>query len=324
MSQRNSMSKHTDYYDYVVFGGDGFLGTGLVKELRQRGKNGRRVLVRGIADYDLSNPQNIPLICEDIKKTGHIIMMAAKVGVSNFSSEDVATKSWITNVSINNNIISAIDKVWAETGRQFCVTFYSTSEIYGSLDSIYADPINQYSDVRLNAHGRGLYAYEKYTTAVALHNRTSHFADYMDEHKPIFSLNILKPFNVSGLNQLRGVVYTMYKSAKEIGDIVYRVDTTRTITPDWVASKQAADIIETGDGSPIIASPEYSFTLETLAKMIKDICEKDFGYPEIRLTCIDPDNSVRYRHLSFPDKNMEVFRPVLKRILKRIDGDENA
>lgn len=324
MSQRNSMSKHTDYYDYVVFGGDGFLGTGLVKELRQRGKNGRRVLVRGIADYDLSNPQNIPLICEDIKKVGHIIMMAAKVGVSNFSSEDVATKSWITNVSIDNNIISAIDKVWAETGHQFFVTFYSTSEIYGSLDSINADPINQYSDVHLNAHGRGLYAYEKYTTAVALHNRTSSFADYIDDYKPIFGLNILKPFNVSGLNQLRGVVYSMYKSAKEMGNIVYRFDTTRTITPDWVASKQAADVIETGDGSLIIATPEYSFTLETLAKMIKDICENDFGYPEIELTKVDPDMSIQYRHLSTPDVNMNEFRPILKRILKRIDGDENA
>lgn len=125
-------------------------------------------------------------------------------------------------------------------------------------------------------------------------------------------LKILRPFNVSGKGQRRGVLYEMVKSAANSGKIKYMLDTTRSITDIDFASAAAVDrILAECDISTNIAD-NCSVELKTIAQRIAEYFGNDVALEET-----EPDKYMRYRQVS----KIESCNPVVNRKLDKIIDD---
>lgn len=125
-------------------------------------------------------------------------------------------------------------------------------------------------------------------------------------------LKILRPFNISGKGQRRGVLYEMVKSAALSGKIKYMLDTTRSITDIDLASSAAADYILAERDVSMNIVDNCSVELETIARRIAEY----FGNG-VELEEIEPDKYMRYRQVS----KIESGNPVVNRKLDKIIDD---
>lgn len=301
---------------FLLIGGEGFLGKGLQEELSDRGIKYKSV---DIHTYDLTKTENIEQIVLDLKDITHIVLLASKVGALLFESNpEIASKD---NKAIFENVIEAT-KIACETyNKKFTFIYYSTCEIFWSLKSK-KDVITQTSKIAYDTTNlRSLYSDVKYHAELLL-------KDLYNTNKYFNNVKIFRPFNVSGKYQQRGVVYYMVYSALQTNTIYYNKDTTRTITPDWVARKLAVDYsLIDNDGYSIyhLVDNNNSFSLKWLAQMIRYILNDKYNAKQIQLKSIQPDKTIRYRHTSKPDKliNAYKFLPKLELIIDRIIKNVN-
>ena len=282
----------------ILFGGNGFLGKGLQKELRNRSIDFKSI---DKEDYDLINYKNLDKCIEDLKDISHIVILASKIGANLFISDPVASAKY--NEQIHKFIYDVIVFASKKFSKSYNVTYYSTSETYGSLDSI-DDIITENTPYNfIKGHDRYLYSYVKWQAE----------SDYMKlnyEHPEIVSsVKIIHPFNVYGKNQKRGVVYDMIQTALSKKTIYYSYDTTRTMTGLKLASKLSVDSILSNKNHHInVADNRCSLSMKSLAYIIKDVLNLD----DVNIISCLPDKFIQYRHTSKPDTNIELAKEVMR------------
>lgn len=282
----------------ILFGGNGFLGKGLQEELMNRCIDFKSV---DKEDYDLINYKNLDKCIEDLKDISHIVILASKIGTNLFISDPVASAKY--NEQIHKFIYDVIVFASKKFSKSYNVTYYSTSETYGSLDSI-DDIITENTPYDfIKGHNRYLYSYVKYQAE----------SDYMKlnyEHPEIVSsVKIIHPFNIYGKNQKRGVVYDMIRTALSKKTICYSNDTTRTMTGLKLASKLSVDSILSNKNHHInVADNRCSLSMKSLAYIIKDVLNLN----DVNIISCLPDKFIQYRHTSKPDTNIELAKEVMR------------
>lgn len=285
----------------LLLGGDGFLGKGLQREFKARSVDFTSLDMK---DVDLTDPDSVGQIALTMTEYSHVVHLASIVGIEVFNSEPEYGAA--VNAQIYKNFIKALnlayDFLQEKTG--FDVTFYSTSEVFGGMRSKY-DYITNDSPYRFDRSSQR-YLYSKTKT-----DMEKKLAELKKAGKLRF-LKILRPFNISGKGQKRGVLYEMIKSAALSGKIKYMFDTTRSITDIDFASAAAADCILAKRDVSMNIVDNCSVELETIARRIAEY----FGNG-VELEEIEPDKYMRYRQVS----KIESGNPVVNRKLDKIIDD---
>ena len=293
----------------LLLGGNGFLGKGLQKELNNRSI---QYDVIDIDTIDLSTENGKNFLDNSLKANGYnnVVILASKLGVKLFNEHPQTSGDY--NKVLYNNIIQSCFQTMLNENRQMSITFYSSSECFGSLDSI-DDTITNNSKYTFNLENlRYLYAFNKYKTEDKLLQFQKTYPNLLT------SVKILRPFNVYGINQKRGVVFEMIQSAISSGKIYYSKDTTRTFTDIDLTSKLSVDqILSNNNCKCNIADGRLSLTLKTLASIINDVLSYNYGIKS-KLIETDSDKFIRYRHTSKVDYDVKLSRQIMEKYIKDI------
>ena len=263
-------------------------------------------------DCDLSEISSIKFLKERIPEFTHIVLLAAKLGRDLFNKNPEPNAEY--NKRIFYNVTQSIVELNYEKNYWCDFTFYSTSEVYGSLKSKY-DTIHCDSELNIRCFGRGLYAKQKHDAEVWLKNRVGH-----DGFRRV---KILRPFNVSGFGQKRGVIYDMVKSALTNHEIWFSKDTYRSFTSDEQAAKLAySEIVSTyADYVEANISEHLTFSMEDVAIMVRD----EIGDETIRIVKRNPDNEIQYRQTSRPDemkdKDIHKMKDIIRHVLQDVETE---
>lgn len=282
----------------LLLGGNGFLGQGLQEELRNRNIDFKSV---DKDDYDLISYKNLDKCIEDLKDVSHIVILASKIGVDLFISDPVSSAKY--NEQIHKFIYDAIVFASKKYSKSYNVTYYSTSEIYGSLNSI-NDVITENTPYDfIKGHDRYLYSYVK------LQAESDYYKLNYEQPEIVSFVKIIHPFNIYGKNQKRGVVYNMIRTALNKKIICYNDDTTRTMTGLKLASKMSVDSILSDKNHHInVADNRCSLSMKSLAYIIKDILNLD----DVNIISYLSDKFIQYRHTSKPDINIELSKEIMR------------
>lgn len=206
---------------------------------------------------------------------------------------------------IFDNVMSALLRSGRKGVRFY---YYSTSEVYWSLPSAdrYIDGWIRPGENIDVSNPRSSYALVKLYAERTLADRMKFFPV-----GDIVSSVVIRPFNVFGPGQRRGVVYSMMKSCLEDGIIRYSEDTTRTLTALSYISNETVGLMDRIGYCEIDMSDGVSMYMKTLAEAIKMYMERKFGITGIFLQPLPPDRSIRYRQSSpvigDPDKIFDIF-----------------
>lgn len=280
----------------LLLGGDGFLGLGLQKELNQQNIY---YVSLDKKDYDFHKEITIAQLTDKLKDFDNIVILASKIGAKLFETDAVNSADY--NRRIHQNIISAIELAALKYNKIFSVTYYSTSEIFGSqskIDSYITDSSEYHFDFSTSRH---LYSYVKWQAEQELFKLNS-------EHPEIVSsVKIIRPFNIYGRNQKRGVIYDMIKSTMTENKIYYSADTTRTMTDIDLASRMSVDVILSNRNLKLnVVDPRCSITMKTLAEVIKH---------SLKIACelieIPADASIHYRTVSVLNSDIEQLSQIM-------------
>lgn len=287
----------------LLLGGNGFLGKGIQNELQKRNINFKSL---DINDVDLSTTDGQIFLTNFLKENNYdnIVILASKLGAKLFNSQPQLAANY--NKSLYNNIIQSCFNVMINENKQLSITYYSTSECFGSLNSI-DEIILDKSMYRFNLENpRYLYAYNKYQIEKKLFDFQKVYP------KLLQSVKILRPFNIFGKNQQRGVVYDMIFSALTSQKIYYSDNTTRTFTDIDLASKISVNKILSNENCKLnIVDDKNSLTMESLANIINSILKEKFNI-ESKLINLPVDIFIQYRHTSKPDSNIELTKNNMK------------
>ncbi len=281
----------------LLLGGDGFLGQGLQQEFSYRDIQYKSL---DIKDFDLHDVKNISKLTDSLEKYDNIVMLASKLGVKLFEIDPINAANY--NKQIYDNVISAIKLASEKFKKSFNVTYYSTSEVFCSQKSI-NDFITENTSYNFDySNPRHLYAYVKWQAEDELFKINS-------KHPEIIStVKIIRPFNIYGRNQKRGVLYDMIKSVLKDNTIFYSKDTTRSMTDIDMTNIMSTDIILSTKNLKInIVDARNSLTMEALANIVNDVlclnCE---------LIELPKDKSIQYRHVSIVNNNIELSKNIMK------------
>lgn len=270
-----------------LLGGNGFLGRGLRDEFSSRGVPciwvDNACAKDSINYLDLSNNNSVSNVVDSMVDVTHIVLLAARIGRVIFNSEPHINANY--NSEIFNNFTEALNTASWLYERKFDVTFYSSSEVYGSSDK-QDDLLSEDSHTHLISSDRREYSSQKLEAEKFLWN-------WYENQKNINSLKIIRPFNVSGKYQRRGVVFEMIKDAVQHGKIWYSDDTIRTLTSSKFAQIRSADIILSEESKVFNLSENITLTMESLARKIKDRIGGD-----IKLEQRPIDDQIHYRQTS--------------------------
>lgn len=281
---------------FLLLGGDGFLGKGLKEEL---GRRHVEFTSLDLPSFDLHDPNRVNDLAEEISKHTHVVLLAAKLGRVLFETSPESASEY--NDDICHNVISALEiaaeKASSKDGRRVPrFGFYSTSEVYGNYDEI-----TELSPLVIMPGGRGLYAWQKATAE-------AEFAR-LCRKGVVRTLDVFRPFNVSGRNQRRGVVCEMVVHGIEIGKVWYSGNTYRSFTTVGYASRAVVDrmLSDAEDGSVNVmnVSEGISETMEAVAGMVVDAignvsavrkCRDGFIWDR-RTERRDPDSDAKMRRI---------------------------
>jgi nucleoside-diphosphate-sugar epimerase len=110
---------------------------------------------------------------------------------------------------------------------------------------------------------------------------------------------VIRPFNVFGPGQKRGVIYSMIKSGLKDKVIKYSDDTTRTFTSLSYISENTIKLLDRTGFRTINMCNGFSTNMETIAKAISMFLIWKFKISnKIKLEKLLPDKSIRYRQAS--------------------------
>lgn len=283
----------------LLIGGNGFLGHGLQRELINRG------IKYSVFDKSLNisqdllvyNPENMSYF----KDITNIVILASNIGIDLFNDNPI--KYGLENIRIIENTYKLIVDSAKLYNQTYDITFYSTSEVYQNNTYITVD----YSIAR------SLYAQSKLLGETI-------FTELNKKHPEICkSLKILRPFNISGRGQKRGVVYKMLYDAFNYCIITYSEDTYRLITDIDYASKESVDII-LSDQNIIknIANADIYLSMHELALFIKAILEENFNLSNITLVKAQQDKYIQTRSITNDNKNKQFDSELTKDYLTNI------
>lgn len=287
----------------LLLGGNGFLGKGLQNELQKRNIYFKSL---DLNDADLSTDVGQKFLKLFLKENDYdnIVILASKIGAILFNSEPYLAANY--NKILYNNIVQSCFETMLNENKHFSITFYSTSECFGSLDSI-DDVITDKSMYKFNLENpRYLYSYNKYLIENKLFDFQKAYPDLLQ------SIKILRPFNVFGRNQQRGVIYNMLFSGITTQKIYYSKNTTRTFTDIDLASKMSVDkILSNKNCKANIVDNKNSLSMKSLANIINDILTEKLNIKS-DLIELPIDTAIQYRHTSKPDSNIEEIKNNMK------------
>lgn len=301
----NYMDKNNNF---ILLGGDGFLGQGLQDEFRQHGITFSSL---DIAQCDLSLKSNIPYIKNQFQNYSNIVLLASKIGAKLFQIRP--QQSADENQRIFDNVISAI----IENNQPIRFSYYSTCEIFGSRESK-DDFITERSSIKPLLSLRRLYSYVKYQAELKIIQLNKEMPNIFTEYK------IFRPFNVSGKRQKRGVIYDMVRSAVNDHRISYSANTTRTFTSVGLASRMAYDkMMSPGNVICHLVDAKNSIYMKTLASLIVEILESHYGIHHIQMVEMQPDKDVQFRNVDVVDKFKDEMKSKLVSIISDILNEES-
>lgn len=269
----------------LLLGGDGFLGKGLQRELVSR-----KIAFRSLdmKDVDLTDPDSVGQVALEMTGYSHIVLLASVVGIDVFNTEP--EYGGAVNRQICQNFKKELSLVHELSGSwNLDVAFYSTSEVFGGMRSRH-DFITNDSPYRFDTRSKR-YLYSKIKADVE-----NDLKDMRNSGKIGF-LKILRPFNVSGKGQRRGVVYEMVKSGMLTGKVKYMRDTTRSITDVDSASRKSVDCILSRHDVYENIVDDCSVELKTIAERVVENISRLYGR-KIELEELNPDPYMRYRQVS--------------------------
>ena len=174
--------------------------------------------------------------------------------------------------------------------------YYSTSEVYWSMPSpdIYIDEFIVPGIGIDYSNPRAVYAAGKLYAERNLADRERFFGG-----SDFSAVNIIRPFNVYGPGQQRGVMYSMLKSGMAEGKIRYSEDTTRTLTSLSYISGKTADLLGKRGFRAVNMFNGISTDMKTLAIAVKKFLTWKYdGKFKVDLKALPPDASIRYRQAS--------------------------
>lgn len=240
----------------IVLGGSGFLGTHLCEQFWKNGV--KAIVLDKVLGCDLATDIGQSIFMDTLRSTNSrdvdIVMMAARLGAHLFNSNPI--EPFIENKTINEKTIKTIIEANKTLRKKMHVTFYSTSEVYGNDNSTGMPQIDP-------NYPRSLYAQEKLITETMLH--------YYHDNGNISTLRIIRPFNLTGRWQRRGVVYEMTKTAIQENFIDYGEGCTREITFAEDATKEAVELILNREHGTFNLTSKWHIELKDLANAIKNI-----------------------------------------------------
>ena len=181
------------------------------------------------------------------------------------------------------------------SGIKTSLFYYSTSEVYWSMPSpdIYIDEFIVPGIGIDYSNPRAVYAAGKLYAERNLADRERFFGG-----SDFSAVNIIRPFNVYGPGQRRGVMYSMLKSGMTEGKIRYSEDTTRTLTELSYISKKTADMIGSAGYRAVNMFDGISVDMETLAGAVRRFLSWKIGGRPPALEKTPPDPVIRYRQAS--------------------------
>lgn len=281
----------------LLLGGNGFLGRGLQDELTCRGAD---FCSLDINDIDLSMNSSIRELSSMLKDFTNVVLLAAKIGRELFNKNPIPNAQ--ENDSIFKNVLNAMSLTSSAIGRNFDFTFYSSSEVFGSVgkDSVITSSTNTLYSTR----PRGAYANQKIDSEEIL--------KVMVESKiTIDRLKILRPFNVTGKYQKRGVIYDMLSSAMKEGKIWYSDDTTRSFTTSEYAKKVAvSEILSKNTLSIKNISENITMYMKDVAELVSDCLGGG-----IEIIKNPPDDEIRFRQTSTLESTNESDTEKLRKVV---------
>ena len=189
-----------DDFKIMLFGGEGFLGKGLQDELDKRDIAFKSIDIMkdGI---DLADETCIGKCVEELSDVTHVVLLASKVGAVLFNDDSKAEEAYKENKAIAKNVLTAVRQAALRYNKKFSFTYYSSCELFGNVDLKSKDESKPY--IISTSKKRYLYSKAK--------------ADFEEELKallkcndsPLSDVKIIRPFNVYGKGQKRGVAWKM-------------------------------------------------------------------------------------------------------------------
>lgn len=293
----------------LLLGGAGFLGQGLANVLSNL-KIKFEIIDK--TNMDLSDTKNVLELSYKIREFSHIFLLASKIGAELFENDPYNAN--IINRKIYDNVMLAIS-LSGKTGLK--LFYYSTSEVYWNMPSINAfidDHMMPGAGIDMN-NPRSVYALTKLYAERNLLDRLR-----LLKPNELDTAIIIRPFNVFGPGQKRGVVYSMIKSALKNKVIKYADDTTRTFTSLSYISNSTVKLLDRIGFKTINMSDGFSTNMETIAKAIRMFLIWKFNISnKIILKKLLPDKSIRYRQAS----NIIYDKTKIFEILKASDDINN-
>ena len=280
----------------LLLGGSGFLGSGVRGQLAAKQLSVKNL---DISDFDLADSKAAASLAAELEDADCIAVLAAKLGIKLFAESPVSAAA--ANHAIDQNVLAALKAASKKYSKKYNVTYFSSSELYGSMKSE-NDLISDATEYNFNIPtDRQLYAKMKYEAEVA-------FKDELDsEDSALNFFKVLRPFNVYGNNQKRGVIFEMIKSAIADNEIYYSSDTTRTFTDISFFSKEAAKMIVAEKSyDKNIADARCTLHMKTVAQIVNDVLGLD-----CRLVEMPPDKFIRWRQVSYVNNDIEEVKKIM-------------
>lgn len=272
----------------LLLGGAGFLGQGLANVLSNL-KIKFEIIDK--TNMDLSDTKNVLELSYKIREFSHIFLLASKIGAELFENDPYNAN--IINRKIYDNVMLAIS-LSGKTGLK--LFYYSTSEVYWNMPSINAfidDHMMPGAGIDMN-NPRSVYALTKLYAERNLLDRLR-----LLKPNELDAAIIIRPFNVFGPGQKRGVIYSMIRSGLKDKVIKYADDTTRTFTSLSYISNSTVKLLDRTGFKTINMSDGFSTNMETIAKAIRMFLIWKFNISnKIILKKLLPDKSIRYRQAS--------------------------
>lgn len=235
-----------------------------------------------------------------------ILVLAGSLGVDNVSLNPM--ECFVNNTSI----IQLVSKALSCTKSPKNAMFFSSSEVYGNMTMFRG------MDAVVDSYNcpRSLYAMAKlYGEKI--------FKGLVEEGK-INAGTVLRPFNITGAHQQKGVVAEMLRSGIVNKQIRVRENTTRTLTPVKDAVDALIALIKTpvsGYSVHNLVSEYMGFSLEVVAQGVAKFLKAETG-ADVGLKVCPMDSFIRDRvfnaskveYYLLRDREYEKLYPLIKEV----------
>ena len=289
----------------LVIGGAGFLGKNLVESVDKSewdvtvvDYKGKKGTFRNVDLEQLDSSDDILDMALKMPTSPKVVFMASKIGSREFETNGIELGH--ANVVMHTIFHTFLSDYKKKTGKSLDVSFFSTSEVYGDCNGpeTFLTTESKLGQFPGNVP-RFSYALEKMSMEKSLHLALT--------KGTISRLSILRPFNVSGRYQRRGVLYSMVKAGLRNGTIEYAENTTRTITPVTSAIPQMLGAIFSEETwvTKNIVDPLCSLTMVHLAEIVaRHLNERH--HRKCKLRKVAQDKYIRYRQVSSVDSFSDI------------------